>query len=106
MRTRRSAKVMSSRSCAWSAAGELGTLLPYRRLGLGALVPRLGACGHLHSAFVALAGQQHRVARPRDLDRTLDRGAPVEHDLVVPAGRLADDPRLHIPCDLRGVFPE
>src|SRR5712691_8343333 len=171
MRTPSSARVTSSRSCAWSAAGVVcpgmsstrrgpdrrrqgrggarrthrwmrddeatgppnagvsarralggngpmhwrayfpdaplrASFLSDRGLSFNALVPRLGARGHLHRALMALAGQQHAVAWPRDLDGTLDRGAPVEHDLVVEAGSLAYDPRLHIPCDLSRVFQE
>src|SRR5712664_767580 len=108
MRKRNSTTATSWRSCVWSAAarGQLATLLPDRRLNLSALVPRLGAGGHLHRALMPLAGQQHAVAWPRDLDGASDRGAPVEHDLVVHARRLADDARLHIPRDLRRVFTE
>src|SRR6266849_1119460 len=96
-----------SRSYAWSAAARfrLARLLPDRRLGLRALVPRLGALGHLHGALVALAGQQHRVARTGDLDRASDCGAAVDHDLVIPAWRLADHPGLHVPRDLGRVLP-
>src|SRR5260370_7247784 len=99
MRKRNWTRATSSRSCAWSAAAraELATLLPDRRLNLSALVPRLGAGSHLHRALVPLARQQHAVAWPRDLDGTLDRSAPVEHDLLLHPTPLPVHPPLPTP---------
>ena len=45
---------------------------------------------------MALAGEQHGVARPGKLDRAADRGAAVDDDLVVQARRLALGARLHV----------
>src|SRR4029077_17777187 len=85
----RCAKAIGSRSCAWSAAGlfDAATFLD-GSLGLGPLVPRLGPARAPQRPFVSLAGEQHRVAGLRELDRAADRRATVDHDLVITPRRF------------------
>ena len=79
------------------AIGAKDTLSRYparceRGLGLGTLVPRRRPVGPDDRALVALAGEEHDVARPGALDGRVDRRAPVGDDeqvVVAPlAGRL------------------
>ena len=42
-----------------------------RGLGFRSFVPWLGASSHTHGPLVALAGEQHSVAWPRQLDRAV-----------------------------------
>ena len=48
-----------------------------RGFGLRALVPGLRAIRADDRSFVALAGEQDDVARPRTLEGRFDRGAPI-----------------------------
>src|SRR5256714_3078973 len=107
------------RSCAWWVAaaplspdpsplrGE-GGLRSFSDcgLGLGALVPRLGAKRGPHRALVALARKKHRVTRLRQLDRSPDGGSPVDDDLEVTPRRLTGRAGLHVACDLYRVLAE
>ncbi len=80
--------------------------VPDRRLGLGPLVPRLRPGCHSHRSLVALASQQHAIARARELDCTTDRRAPVDDDLVVVPGCLALGSALHVARNLHRILVE